>query len=156
MLELKSCPKVYSKDQDKAVTPEETVAKVKKLLDEKCSGVLKCTRKIDTGRLGIPVFISECGDVARDVMPTRKQMGKGASVAQAEASALMELVERFSFSVSGIMQLILHWLHIVKLKSYGPVKSFLLKKYSSLWAKKWNLQKRGLFLIWSGGIFIPH
>ncbi len=97
MLELKSCPKVYSKDQDKAVTPEETVAKVKKLLDEKCSGVLKCTRKIDTGRLGIPVFISECGDVARDVMPTRKQMGKGASVAQAEASALMELVERFSF-----------------------------------------------------------
>ncbi|WP_027722181.1 YcaO-like family protein [Maridesulfovibrio zosterae] len=97
MLELKSCLKVYSKDQDKAVTPEETVAKVKKLLDEKCNGVLKCTRKIDTGRLGIPVFISECGDVAREVMPTRKQMGKGASVAQAEASALMELVERFSF-----------------------------------------------------------
>ncbi len=97
MLELKSCPKVYSKDQDKAVTPEETVARVKALLDEKCSGVLKCTRKVDTGRLGIPVFISECGDVARDIMPTRKQMGKGASVIQAEASALMELVERFSF-----------------------------------------------------------
>eukprot|EP00831_Metopus_contortus_P026519 TRINITY_DN22546_c0_g1_i1.p2 TRINITY_DN22546_c0_g1~~TRINITY_DN22546_c0_g1_i1.p2 ORF type:complete len:525 (+),score=109.52 TRINITY_DN22546_c0_g1_i1:440-2014(+) len=30
-------------------------------------------------------------------MPTRKQMGKGASPEQAEASALMELVERFSF-----------------------------------------------------------
>ncbi|HAS90256.1 MAG TPA: hypothetical protein DCS48_13295, partial [Desulfovibrio sp.] len=97
MLELKSCPKVYRKDQDKAVTPEETVSRVKALLDEKCNGVLKCTRKVDTGRLGIPVFISECGDEAREVMPTRKQMGKGASVAQAEASALMELVERFSF-----------------------------------------------------------
>ncbi|WP_432737243.1 YcaO-like family protein [Maridesulfovibrio sp. FT414] len=97
MLELKSCPKVYTRDQDKAVSPEETVARVKKLLEEKCCGVLKCTRKVDTGRLGIPVFISECGDVARDVMPTRKQMGKGASVIQAEASALMELVERFSF-----------------------------------------------------------
>jgi len=31
------------------------------------------------------------------VMPTRKQMGKGASPEQAEASALMELVERFSY-----------------------------------------------------------
>jgi len=30
-------------------------------------------------------------------MSTRKQMGKGASAAQAEASALMELVERYSF-----------------------------------------------------------
>ena len=30
-------------------------------------------------------------------MPTRKQMGKGASSAQAEASALMELVERYSY-----------------------------------------------------------
>lgn len=97
MLELKSCPKVYSKDQDKAVSPEHTVSRVKALLSEKCDGVLKCTRKIDTGRLGIPVFISECGDGARELMPTRKQMGKGASVAQAEASALMELVERFSF-----------------------------------------------------------
>ncbi|WP_320170421.1 YcaO-like family protein [Maridesulfovibrio sp.] len=97
MLELKSCPKIYSTDQDKAASPAETVARVKGLLDEKCSGVLKCTRKVDTGRLGIPVFISECGDAAREIMPTRKQMGKGASVAQAEASALMELVERFSF-----------------------------------------------------------
>ncbi|WP_031483862.1 YcaO-like family protein [Maridesulfovibrio frigidus] len=97
MIKLKSCPKVYTTDQDKAVSPEETVARVKGLLKEKCDGVLGCTRKIDTGRLGIPVFISECGPAAREIMPTRKQMGKGASIAQAEASALMELVERFSF-----------------------------------------------------------
>ncbi len=97
MMKLKSCPKVYTTDQDKAVSPEETVSRVKKLLEQKCEGVLGCTRKIDTGRLGIPVFISECGPAAREIMPTRKQMGKGASVSQAEASALMELVERFSF-----------------------------------------------------------
>ena len=30
-------------------------------------------------------------------MPTRKQMGKGSSAEQAEASALMELMERFAF-----------------------------------------------------------
>ena len=55
------------------------------------------TDRVDTGRLGIPVFVSVCGPEARDIMPTRKQMGKGASPEQAEASALMELVERYSF-----------------------------------------------------------
>lgn len=132
MLELKSCPKIYSKDQDKAVSPEETVSRVKALLGEKCNGVLKCTRKVDTGRLGIPVFISECGDTAREVMPTRKQMGKGASVIQAEASALMELVERFSFLVSGPSLIILLLLLTVRLKSFGPVRLFPLRRFCSL------------------------
>ncbi|MDR3641366.1 MAG: YcaO-like family protein [Humidesulfovibrio sp.] len=97
MLKLKDCFKVYTTDQDKAVPPAETVAKVKARLDEKCKGVLEETKRVDTGRLGIPVFLSICGPEARAVMPTRKQMGKGASPAQAEASALMELVERFSY-----------------------------------------------------------
>ncbi len=97
MLKLKDCFKVYTADQDKAAPPAETVAKVKARLEEKCPGVLEETKRVDTGRLGIPVFLSICGPEARAVMPTRKQMGKGASPAQAEASALMELVERFSY-----------------------------------------------------------
>lgn len=97
MLQLKDCFKVYTADQDKAAPPAETVARVKARLDEKCKGVLEETKRVDTGRLGIPVFLSICGPEARAVMPTRKQMGKGASPSQAEASALMELVERFSY-----------------------------------------------------------
>jgi len=97
MLKLKDCMKVYTMDQDKAVPPAETVARVKARLEEKCSGVLEETKRVDTGRLGIPVFLSICGPAARAIMPTRKQMGKGASPDQAEASALMELVERFSY-----------------------------------------------------------
>jgi len=97
MFALKDCFKVYTKDQDKAAPPAETVARVRAVLDEKCAGVLERTERVDTGRLGIPVFLSICGPAARAVMPTRKQMGKGASPAQAEASALMELVERFSY-----------------------------------------------------------
>lgn len=96
-MELKSCAKAYTKDLDKAVTPQETVDRVKGLLSEKCQGVLAETDRVDTGRLGIPVFVSKCGPRAAEVMPTRKQMGKGASPIQAEASALMELVERFSY-----------------------------------------------------------
>lgn len=97
MFRLQDCFKAYTADQDKAVAPEQTVARVKARLEKKCPGVLEETRRVDTGRLGIPVFLSVCGPAARAVMPTRKQMGKGASPAQAEASALMELVERFSY-----------------------------------------------------------
>ena len=97
MIRLTDCFKAYTEDQDKAASPAETVARVRGLLEARCAGVLEETRRVDTGRLGIPVFLSVCGPAARDVMPTRKQMGKGASPEQAEASALMELVERFSY-----------------------------------------------------------
>ena len=96
-MELKDCFKAYTQDQDKACDPVETVQRVKALLNERCAGVLAETDRVDTGRLGIPVFVSTCGPEAREIMPTRKQMGKGASPEQAEASALMELVERYSF-----------------------------------------------------------
>jgi ribosomal protein S12 methylthiotransferase accessory factor len=97
MITLQSCLKAYELDQDKAIRPEETVARVKDALGQYGASILAETRRIDTGRLGIPVFLSVCGEQARSIMPTRKQMGKGASPAQAEASALMELVERYSF-----------------------------------------------------------
>ena len=96
-MRLTDCPKAYTRDQDKACDPVETVRRVKALLEERCAGVLAETDRVDTGRLGIPVFVSVCGPEAVRFMPTRKQMGKGASPEQAEASALMELVERFSF-----------------------------------------------------------
>ncbi|MCA1906688.1 MAG: YcaO-like family protein, partial [Desulfarculus sp.] len=59
--------------------------------------VLERTLRIDTGRLGIPVYLSLCGQAATALTNTKKQMGKGASPSQAEASALMELAERYSF-----------------------------------------------------------
>jgi ribosomal protein S12 methylthiotransferase accessory factor len=90
-------PKGYTADQDKICPPAETVARARDAFARLGAGVLAETRRIDTGRLGIPVYLSVCGETARAVMPTRKQMGKGASPEQAEASALMELAERFSF-----------------------------------------------------------
>ena len=97
MPKLTPTPKGYTVDQDKIRHPRETVAQAKAAFARFGAGVLAETRRIDTGRLGIPVFLSVCGEAARAVMPTRKQMGKGASPEQAEASALMELAERFSF-----------------------------------------------------------
>lgn len=97
MIELKPCVKAFTSDQDKACAPEDTVRRVKARMEEKCKGVLAMTDRVDTGRLGIPVFVSQCGPQAQEILSTRKQMGKGASPEQAEASALMELVERFSY-----------------------------------------------------------
>ncbi len=97
MRKLISTQKGYVRDGDKIITPAETVARAKEAFARFGHGVLAESRRIDTGRLGIPVFLSICGDAAREIMPTRKQMGKGASPEQSEASALMELAERFSF-----------------------------------------------------------
>ncbi|RLF58164.1 MAG: hypothetical protein DRN37_05375, partial [Thermoplasmata archaeon] len=58
---------------------------------------LEETVRIDNGRLDIPVYFSVCGRDAEAVIGTKKQMGKGGTPQQAEASAVMELAERFSF-----------------------------------------------------------
>lgn len=94
---LKSCPKKFDKDLDKAITPRETIRNVKQRLKNWPDDVFAGCRRVDTGRLGIPVYLGICGNAARAIMPTRKQMGKGSSPEQAEASAMMELMERFSF-----------------------------------------------------------
>ncbi len=97
ILELKDAFKGYTFDQDKIMSPAQTVQQFK----EKTAGleldILNRTRRIDNGRLDIPVFFSECGADAQRVTGTRKQMGKGGTPDQSEASAVMELAERFSF-----------------------------------------------------------
>ncbi len=96
MIRLKSCYKKFTQDLDKALEPAETIQWVKEKLAENGENILSRTERIDTGRLEIPVYMSFCGSKAKNILPTRKQMGKGASPEQAEASALMELVERYS------------------------------------------------------------
>jgi ribosomal protein S12 methylthiotransferase accessory factor len=89
--------KTFTLDQDKITSPEETVSRFRQKLKNLDLDILAETVRIDTGRLGIPVFFSRCGKDASAVIGTRKQMGKGATPAQSEASAVMELAERFSF-----------------------------------------------------------
>lgn len=96
-IELQPAPKTYHTEQDKARPPKETVRWVRGRFAALGREILRSVVRIDTGRLDVPVFISICGDAAKGLTGTQKQMGKGASPVQAEASALMELAERFSF-----------------------------------------------------------
>ncbi len=94
---LKDAFKGYTLDQDKMISPEETVKRFREKLKAVDLDILERTVRIDTGRLDIPVYFSICGRDALQVIGTKKQMGKGCTSQQAEASAVMELAERFSF-----------------------------------------------------------
>ena len=96
-LTLNDAFKKVTDDQDKIMTPEETVRIFKKKASNIGLDILENTMRIDNGRLDIPVYFSVCGKDAKAVTGTNKQMGKGATPAQSEASAVMELAERFSF-----------------------------------------------------------
>jgi ribosomal protein S12 methylthiotransferase accessory factor len=95
-LKLADAFKTFTRDQDKVLPPEETLRRFRARLQAGQLDLLEATIRIDNGRLGIPVFLSRCGLDAQRVIGTRKQMGKGATPPQAEASAVMELAERFS------------------------------------------------------------
>jgi ribosomal protein S12 methylthiotransferase accessory factor len=96
-IRLQSCRKQYTYDQDKACTPVETVEHFQQKLKTAGLDILKEVRRIDTGRLDIPVYFSVCGKDALETIGTKKQMGKGSTPEQSKASACMELGERFSF-----------------------------------------------------------
>jgi len=97
LMTLQDCSKGYTLDQDKVCTPRETVERFKKLLQEVDLDILREVKRIDTGRLGIPVYFSICGRDAYQAIGNKKQMGKGSTPDQSQASACMELAERFSF-----------------------------------------------------------
>lgn len=94
---LKDCFKTFTEDQDKAITPEQTLERFYSKVKNLDINIVAEVKRIDNGRLDIPVFFSICGDDASEFTGTKKQMGKGASPIQSEASACMELAERFSF-----------------------------------------------------------
>ncbi|MCX8041416.1 MAG: YcaO-like family protein [Thermodesulfobacteriaceae bacterium] len=81
---------------DKAKFPEETIKEVENRLKSIGLRIYKGLQRIDKGRLGIPVYISLYDLEGQKVTGNYKQMGKGSTEVLAQASALMELVERFS------------------------------------------------------------
>ena len=107
--------KRFTLDQDKIVSPGETVRRFKEKLKKVHLDILEYTVRIDNGRLGIPVYFSSCGKDAIKIIGTKKQMGKGATPRQSEASAVMELAERYSF-----------------FSFYKNPKNFFIKKYRDI------------------------
>ncbi len=95
-LSLKDAIKQFRHDQEKVITPEQTIDRFRERLSKSGLDILDDVVRIDNGRLNIPVYFSVCGADARAAIGNYKQMGKGATPAQSMASAVMELAERFS------------------------------------------------------------
>jgi len=72
-IQLQDSFKSYTYDQDKNLSPEETVARVRQRFASVDMDILENTMRIDTGRLDIPVYISLCGADAVVLTGTRKQ-----------------------------------------------------------------------------------
>jgi len=93
---LKDAFKTEDFELGKIIAPKRTVD----IFREKLAGlkldILEETVRIDNGRLDIPVYFSLCGKDAETAIGAKKQMGKGSTPSQAEASAVMELAERYS------------------------------------------------------------
>jgi len=81
---------------DKADFPERTVERVEKVLKNSQLKIYKGLMRINKGRLGIPVYLSLYDLQGTEITGNYKQMGKGADDILSRASALMELVKRFS------------------------------------------------------------
>jgi len=81
---------------DKTQNPEETIAMVEARFRESGLKVFRELKRIDKGRLGIPIYISIYDLEGQKITGNYKQMGKGSTDVLSRASALMELVERFS------------------------------------------------------------
>ncbi|MCD6319614.1 MAG: YcaO-like family protein [Candidatus Desulfofervidaceae bacterium] len=94
---LTSSLKTYTYGQDKACVPEETVKRVLTRLRQGNGPILQEIISLENlDKIGIPVYTCKISpDLAR-TLGFEETFGKGITPEQAQASALMELVERYS------------------------------------------------------------
>lgn len=91
-LTLKKTPKGYTKDTHRVVPPEETLARVEKVLPD--IGVTRVAEISGLDRIGIPVYSAIRPATARGAISV--YAGKGATAVEARVSVMMEAVERYS------------------------------------------------------------
>ena len=62
---FKDCYKTFTRDQDKAISPEQTIERFYQKIERFDCKILSEVKRIDNGRLDIPVYFSVCTDEAR-------------------------------------------------------------------------------------------
>ena len=91
-MRLRSCIKRYKKDTHRALSPEETFARVESKMA--AAGVTRVADITNLDRIGIPVFSSIRPMAAKGAISVYN--GKGATSIEAQVSAMMEGIERYS------------------------------------------------------------
>lgn len=94
---LKSSLKAYTYGQDKACEPEETIERALNKLQQGENPILREIVSLDNlDRIGIPVYTCKISPDWARTLGFAETFGKGVTQVQAQASALMELAERYS------------------------------------------------------------
>ncbi|NMA11401.1 MAG: YcaO-related McrA-glycine thioamidation protein [Methanomicrobiales archaeon] len=97
MIRLQSCRKAYSKETQRTVPPEETLARARAKLP--AAGITRIADITNLDRIGIPVFSSIRPTAGAGAISVYN--GKGATPIEAEVSAVMEGIERYSGEMDG-------------------------------------------------------
>ncbi|OKY78689.1 MAG: Ribosomal protein S12 methylthiotransferase accessory factor YcaO [Candidatus Methanohalarchaeum thermophilum] len=98
-LKLKDGIKGYTEGRNKLISPEETIENAKRALNKLKPRVLDNLERIDHyNRVKIPVYVGKLTKEAKRYYqpPLTESCGKGINTSESKASALMELIERFS------------------------------------------------------------
>ena len=100
-MELKSCKKGYTYDQDKAILPEDTVRHALARLEAFGQPLIGSFHKINH-LFDMSMYRIDSSDYVLSMFPILKGAnGKGAADAQARASCVMEFIERLSINLYG-------------------------------------------------------
>ena len=159
-INLQSCPKTYTYDQDRAIPPDQTVKKVLGILKNSGLQIFESIKRVDVN-LNLPVYLAKGGSdynllEFNYLFLTNKHngTGKGATEIQAQASGLMEMVERFSactypYNEPNIYNDIKHLTPDIKLLfpllCHVPDEEEImeeLKKVIMFWAPAYNMIKK--------------
>ncbi|MCK9278434.1 MAG: YcaO-related McrA-glycine thioamidation protein, partial [Methanoculleus sp.] len=92
MIRLQSCRKAYAKETQRSVPPEETLTRARARLP--VAGITRVADITNLDRVGIPVFSSIRPTAGAGAISVYN--GKGATPVEAEVSAMMEGIERYS------------------------------------------------------------
>ena len=95
VIQLNSAIKTYTYDQDKVISPYETVKKVYAAISSSGRDILTDLVRVPNP-FHIPMYLAKGGIDFIKTINLAHTTGKGVSNTQAQASALMEMIERFS------------------------------------------------------------
>lgn len=157
---LKDVPVRYFGCTHRAISPEETIKRVKNKL--KAAGVTRVTEITHLDRIGIPVYSAIRPSAAEGAVSI--YAGKGATKDQAKASAMMEAFERYSAepkgsqtennSVCGLYDEMERCIDPESL--ILPKLSFDPKKMELNWIKAVNIKDDEEYLLPADAVFHPY
>ncbi|WP_254027089.1 YcaO-like family protein [Mesorhizobium ventifaucium] len=142
--------KVFRDGGRRAVTPEQTIARISPFLGQ--IGVTRVANITGLDRIGIPV-VAVCRPNSRSLAVYQ---GKGATLAAARASGLMESLERYHAEFARVPELVASYESIRKSASAVDVKKLPKREGSTFHADLRRGWIQGINLLDRMPVWVPH